>query len=251
MNVDLSTTLIRCSSLSCLFTEPKLKVDKEAGNLSQTAKTHLIEVYARELWGVERDIVTRQMQKGIEAESESLVLLSVVEGEFYEKNQIRESNEWVTGHADIVTDDLIIDVKTSWDAFSFLPKLTEEISSNYYYQLQGYMWLYDRPKARISYCLVDTPENIIRGEKYRLLRAMDVVSEEDPVYLAAAAKLESNMKFGHIPPSLRVINHFVDRNDEIIAQIPDKVDKARDFLIDFAGKHLSLYDFQNEQKRTA
>lgn len=238
---DLSKALIRCSSLACLFTEPQAKADKEAGLLSKTAKSHLIETYAREIWGIEQDITTPQMKKGTIAEEDGITTLSRVDKRFYTKNTERKENEWLSGHADIVEEDEIVDIKLSWNALTFLPKLIEPIDKVYEYQLQGYMWLYNKPKGRISYCLVDTPDNIIQSEKYRLLRSMDVVSEEDPSYQIAARKLESNMKFSHIPPELRVINHYVDRDDEIIAKIPAKVERAREFLIELAEKHLSYY----------
>lgn len=241
MDINFNNTLIRCSSLSCLFTEPQAKADKDAGLLSATAKTHLIEVYAQEIWGVEKDIVTKQMKKGTQAEEDGLTLLSRVDKRFYTKNKERKSNQWVTGHADIVEEDEIVDIKLSWDAFTFLPKIMEKVDKTYRCQLQGYMWLYNKPKARISYCLVDTPDNIIIGEKYRLLRSMDVVSEESPEYLEAARKLESNMKFSQIPPHLRVINHYIERDDEFIEQIPRKITKAREYLIELAEKHTNLH----------
>lgn len=239
--INWSSVKIRCSSLACLFTEPKLVADKNAGNLSQTAKTHLIEVYARELWGVEKDIVTKQMKKGKEAEEDGLTLLSRLEKKLYIKNDERKENDWISGHADVVEPELIIDLKLSWDAFTFLPKIIEEVDKQYYFQLQGYMWLWNRNKARISYCLVDTPDNIIQGEKYRLLRSMNVVSEESPEYVAAAKILESNMKFSHIPMELRVVNQFVDREEAIVEKIPAKVEKAREFLTELHEKHLSLH----------
>ena len=232
-------TLIRCSSLGCLFTEPRDKKAKEAGELSQTAKTHLVEVYARELWGVEKQVQTKQMQKGTEAEDDAILLKSRLDGVLYEKNQIRESNEWITGHADIVEPDFICDTKCSWDAFSFLPKLIENVDKDYELQLQGYMWLYNRPKAVVSYCLVSTPQNIVEGEKYRLLRSMDVVSEESPEFLRAWEKQKSAYYFDHIPIHLRIINHFVERNQEIIDQIPAKVAKAREFLAQLHERHIN------------
>ena len=232
---------IRCSSLSCLFTEPKLKVDKDAGNLSQTAKSHLIEVYARELWGVEKDIVTKQMQKGIEVEQAAIGLLSCIDGFPYEKWPDRAENSFISGHPDIVTGDGIVDIKCSWDAFTFLPKLLQEVDSSYYYQVQGYMWLFDKKFARISYCLVDTPEHIIEGEKYRLLRSMNVATEDSPEFVKAFKKLRSNMIFSQIPPKLRIINHFVERDEDVIAKIPAKVEKARDFLLEIMEKHIGLY----------
>jgi len=239
--IDWNKVKIRCSSLGCLFTEPQAKAAKEAGELSKTAKTHLIEIYARELWGVERDIVTRQMEKGITAEEDGVTLLSRVDKRLYIKNDERKENEWLSGHADIVEDDLIIDLKLSWSAFTFLPKLTEEVDNLYYYQLQGYLMLWEKNKARISYALVDTPDNIIEGEKYRLLRSMNVVSEISPEYVEKARILESNMRFGHIPPELRVISHYVDRDDEIIARIPQKVAKAREYLAEIHEKHMKQY----------
>jgi hypothetical protein len=237
---DFSKTLIRCSSLSCLFTEPQSKEDKLAGRLSKTAQSHLVEVYAREIWGVEKDIVTKQMRKGTEAEEDGITLISIVDGKLYVKNDERKENEWICGHADIVEDDLLTDLKLSWDAFTFLPKLIEPVNKDYYYQLQGYLWLWGQDKGRLSYGLVNTPESIIQGELYRLLRSMNVISEESPKYKEAARKLISNMKFDHIPMEQRVIHQFIGRDEEIIAQIPEKVEKARKFLQELYEKHQNL-----------
>ncbi len=238
--INWEETKIRCSSLGSLFTEPQSKEDKLAGKLSATAKKHLIEIYARELWGVEKDLVTKQMQKGIEVEAEAIQMLSVLDGELHHKNQEQASNGWISGHADIIEENRITDTKCSYDAFTFLPKLTEEIEKGYMYQLQGYMWLHNKPFGRISYLLVDTPDNIIQSEKYRLLRSMDVISEESPEYLRAAAKLESNMRFSHIPMELRAIHHYTEADPEIIEKIPQKVAKAREFLAELHEKHMSL-----------
>jgi hypothetical protein len=238
--VNWNEVKIRCSSLGCLFTEPVSKADKEAGVLSKTAKTHLIEVYAKELWGVEKDIVTQKMRKGTDAEEDGITLLSRVDKAFYVKNDERKENEWISGHADIVEEDIITDLKLSWDAFTFLPKMMDEPEKNYLYQLHGYMMLWDKQGARISYALVDTPQNIIDGEKYRLLKNMDVISEESPEYIRAAEKLEASMKFSHIKPEHRVIHQIIDRNEEIIQKIPQKVQKAREYLSEIYQTHMNI-----------
>ncbi len=238
MPVDWSKVKIRCSSLGSLFTEPVTKEAKANGELSKTAKSHLIEVYAKEFWGVEKDIITKQMQKGKQAEGDGITLLSRVDKQLYQKNDEQKENEWICGHADIVEDDRITDTKISWDALTFLPKLLEPIDKDYMYQLIGYMWLWQKKQGRVSHLLVDTPENIIQGEKYRLLRSMDVVSEDSPEFLRAARVLESNMRFGHIPIEQRVINHYVSFDEEIIPKIEAKVAKAREFLAEFHEKHL-------------
>jgi hypothetical protein len=236
--IDFSKTLIRCSSLSCLFTEPQSKADKLAGNLSKTAKTHLIQVYTNAIWGVEKDLTTKQMDKGIIGEEEGITLLSRVDGKMYVKNDERKENEWISGHADVLDAEEVVDIKLSWDAFTFMANLADDVNDMYFYQLQGYMALWGLNRARIAYCLVDTPESIRNAEKYRLLTKMDVISEESPAFKVAWEKMERNMIFDHIDPNLRVICHYVERDQEIIDQIPTKVARAREFLWELSKKHL-------------
>jgi hypothetical protein len=247
--IDFSKTLIRCSSLSCLFTEPQSKADKLAGNLSKTAKTHLIQVYTNAIWGVEKDITTKQMDKGIICEEEGITLISRVEGKMYVKNDERKENEWISGHADVLNGDEVMDIKLSWDAFTFLSNLADDVNPMYYYQLQGYMELWGLNRARISYCLVDTPESIRNAEKYRLLTKMDVISEESPAFIKAWEKLERSMIFDHIDPELRVINHYIERDQEIIDQIPAKVTRAREFLWELSKKHLRHNQLAHEAQK--
>jgi hypothetical protein len=235
--MDFQNTLIRCSSLGCLFTEPKAKADKGKGLLSKTAQTHLIKTYIEAYWGIEKDISTKQMEKGTGCEEDSLTLVSLHDDFFYEKNQLSLSNDYIKGTADVVLDDEVHDLKTSWDAHSFLPKLTEPIDDGYFYQLQGYLWLYGKSKAKLRYCLVDTPETLRNQEKYYLLRRMDVVTEESPDFIREWQKLERNMIFSNLPIHERVITLEVQRDEEVIAQIPQKVEKAREFLQSFHSLH--------------
>ena len=100
MQIDWNKTLIHCSSLSKLFTEPQAKAAKEAGELSATAKTHLIETYIREKYGRYKEIETKQMRKGTNAECDSLLLLSEHLGEYLEKNEEKVYNSHIIGTPD-------------------------------------------------------------------------------------------------------------------------------------------------------
>lgn len=231
------TIKIHCSSLGSLFTEPKLKVDKEAGNLSETAKTHLIKVYIKHYWGRERRIETKQMKKGTVNEIDGIALLSSVDGVTYTKNTETRENEYIIGTCDIVVEDTVDDNKNSWDAESFLCQLTKPLDKDYEYQNRGYMWLWDKPKSRTRYTLVDADDMIIEDEKRRLLYSMGVATDENPEYKYEAAKLEYNMRFGDIPKTERVIDKWVYRDKAIEIQIVDKVLKARQFLKEFHELH--------------
>ena len=178
--IDFSKTLIRASSVGYLLTEPQSKADKEAGLLSKTAQKHLLDVYIAEKYGRKKDIQTKQMKKGIEVEQDSIDLLSMYLKMPFSKNDQRFTNDYITGFPDIIDNDRIIDIKSSYDLWTFIGNIPDKLDSLYHWQMQSYMWLTGAKNAIIAYCLVNTPESIIEQEKYYLLKKMDVATEENP-----------------------------------------------------------------------
>lgn len=236
-------TLIRASSVGYLMTEPVTKADKEAGVLSKTAQKHLIEVYIAEKYGRKRDIQTKQMKKGIEAEQDSIDLLSMYLKLPFSKNEERFKNDFITGLPDIINGDTIIDIKSSYDLWTFLGNIPDKLDNLYYWQMQSYMWLTGTRNATIAYCLVNTPESIIQQEKYYLLKKMDVISEESPEFIKEAMKIEFNMTFDDISINERILTFNVNRSEDDILRIEHKVLKARTFLQELEQTHLN---FNNE-----
>lgn len=231
-----SETLIRASSVGYIMTEPVTKADKEAGLLSKTAQKHLLDVYISEKYNRRRDIQTKQMKKGIEVEQESIDLLSMYLKKPFTKNTERFSNKYITGLPDII-DDGIIDIKSSYDLWTFLGNIPDKLDNLYYWQMMSYMWLAGKTKATIAYCLVNTPDNIIQQEKYYLLKKLDVISEESPEFVKEAMKIELNMKFDDIAMEERILMFQVSRNEDDILRIEQKVEKAREFLIQIEELH--------------
>jgi hypothetical protein len=87
-------------------------------------------------------------------------------------------DEYMTGEADIVTDDLIIDVKTSWSLETF-PALAEEgYESKYEWQLRAYMALYDKPKAELIYCMVTTSNELLNEWENLAIHRVDHIAPE-------------------------------------------------------------------------
>lgn len=238
--MNFNETLIRASSVGYLMTEPVTKADKEAGVLSKTAQKHLIEVYIAEKYGRKRDIQTKQMKKGVEAEQESIDLLSMYLKLPFSKNEKRFKNDYITGLPDIINGDTIIDIKSSYDLWTFLGNIPDKLDNLYYWQMQSYMWLTGTTKAIIAYCLVNTPESIIQQEKYYLLKKMDVISEESPEFIQEAMKIEFNMTFDDILMDERVLMFNVSRSEDDILRIENKVLKARTFLQELEQTHLNF-----------
>jgi hypothetical protein len=223
---------------------PELEKNKDEEELSDTCKTYLIQAYVLSKYGRVREVQTKQMVKGTLTEQDAIDLFSALDKQPYLKNKQRISNDFISGTPDLYdgTDILkateIIDIKSCWDIFTFLSNVADPDNSMYKWQLQGYMALTGAKIGTIAYCLVNTPESIVLGEKYNLLRKMDVATEEDPDYKREVALLESNRCFDDIPMSERMLTYSIDRNDDDIDKIYKKVVKCRQFLSEFEQQHL-------------
>lgn len=239
-------TLIHCSSLSKLFTEPQAKAAKEAGELSATAKTHLIETYIREKYGRHKEIETKQMRKGTNAEGDSLLLLSEYLGEYLEKNEENVYNSHIIGTPDaylgenINQAEQIFDVKSSYDIFTFLANASGELNKDYYYQIQGYLWLSGAELGYIAYCLVDLPQDQLEYEKMALIRKLGAISEESPDFIREWKKKENLFLYSDIDESERILLFKVEKDPDFPEKCAAKIEKARQFLFEFERKHLNF-----------
>lgn len=223
---------------------PELERHKDDIILSETCKTYLIQSYVLSKYGRVREIQTKQMTKGTISEEDSIKLFAALEKKHYTKNIYRLSNEFITGtpdlhdHESIIESTEIIDIKTCWDIFTFLSNVDNPDSDGYYWQLQGYLALTGAQIGTIAYCLVSTPDSIIEGEKYNLLKKLDVVTEEAPEFKKEYRKLLMNRKFDDIPMVDRMLAYSIDRNDDDIEKIYKKVEKCREYLAEFEEKHI-------------
>src|SRR5690606_38324505 len=98
------------------------------------------EVFDREKY----DTVNKYTNKGIACESDSLDLVQKVTGEAYFKNQKQYENEWIIGTPDVVNSENVIDIKTSFNIWSFANADEKYAQKSYFYQLLGYMWLCEK-----------------------------------------------------------------------------------------------------------
>ena len=243
---DFSKVLIHASSISKLFTEPKEKAAKDAGELSATAKTHLIETYIKVKYNRRKEIETKQMAKGKKAELDSLMLLSKTLGYFFDKNEESIQNDYIIGTPDTFIgeslDNLeaIIDVKTSWDIFTFLNNLDGKLNTDYYYQLQAYMWLCNAEQGYVAFCLVDMPEDMINDEKQRLLYKTMAISDESPEFKEQWSKKLPQLTYSDIPESERILIFPVEKDPTFPEKCTQKVEKARSFLKEIENSHLNF-----------
>ena len=209
-------------------------------SLSKTCTSNLAKVYIKHKFNREKNIENRYITKGLEVEEESLTLYSRYTKQYYLKNESTFQNEFIKGTPDIIvnpsseaeTDHLqtIIDIKSSWDIFTFFDTTINDLNSNYYWQLQGYMALTGASKARLVYCLVNTPDAIINDEKRRLMWKMNVLSDTDPNYIEACNKLDLLFIYNDIDINEKINIIEFDRNDEDIEKIYQRVEQCRKYI---------------------
>ena len=214
---------VRCSQIGKIMTNPRTKGER----LSQTTKSYILELAIQEKYGIYEEFWSRYTDKGNEVEPESIKLTeSVLDVGFIYKNEEQFSNEWVTGKPDVNTD-VLIDVKSSWNAKTFFEKVVDDELKNkdYYYQLQGYMWLTDKQEALLCYCLVDTPLQIVEDEIRREHWKQNLISESSDL----REFVEDKHMFGHIPMEKRVKTHVVKRDDEVIEAIKTRIEECREY----------------------
>lgn len=226
--------LIRCSSLGRIMTDPvsidpkyitpeveailakKKREDSEKAliqrlkdkTLSEGAKTYLRELAHQEILGIDFTFSSKETEKGIEVEEQSIALLNRVRGLSLVKNTERRSNGLLTGECDLFDAERKRghDIKSSWSAKTF-PGWVEDCEDKVYeYQMRGYMMLWDADEWEVNYCLVDTPERLIGFEDMR----MHIVSH-------------------HVPEHHRITSWVITRDAAKEALIREKVEAAQDY----------------------
>jgi hypothetical protein len=212
--------LFRASSIGNIMTEPKLKSE----TISDTAKTHCVDVFIREKYGRKTDISNRYLTKGTEVEEDSMTLFSRLEKRPYFKNEDWLKNEYITGTPDIITsldvDDMeVIDLKSSWDIYTFFRAKHKEMNKLYYWQLQAYMWLTGAKRSRLVYCLVNTPSHLIEDEKRKLWYKLGQPAIDSKLYSEACNEIDLLSIYDDIPMIERVNSIVVLRDDDAIERM--------------------------------
>lgn len=166
--------LIRCSSLPKIMTASRSKSEV----LSETAKSYIKQIAKEDYFGYYSELDNKYINKGKRCEDESIELLNSVLFTNYIKNTIRLNSDVLTGEADIVSENEIIDIKTSWSLDTF-PAISDDINAkDYEMQLRGYMMLYNKEKASVCYCMVDTPEDLITFEQVQIHEVSHIAPEK-------------------------------------------------------------------------
>jgi hypothetical protein len=195
----------RASQIGKLMTTSRSKTDV----LSQTAKSYIEQLAKQDFFGYELPVVNRYLDKGTNQELESINLLNAVRFENYEKNNLRIENDFMTGECDIVTNERIIDIKTSWSLDTF-PELPEDIDAKEYeWQGRAYMLLFNRMEFELVFCMVSTWDEFLTQYDDKTLHMVD-----------------------HIDPRKRITSLLFERDFELEQQMIERCQLATEYYVE-------------------
>ena len=210
---------IRCSQIGQIMTNPRSKTEL----LSKTTITYMDKYRKEELYGRREEITSKQMDKGIQMEAEAIELAA----RYYNwgmvfKNEKELHNDFMTGTPDVILSDTVIDIKCPWSCFTF-PLFDQEPDKNYWWQLQGYMALTGLEKAKLVYCLMDLPEDLLESEIY-YAQKRNVFSIEEEV--------RAYHTYSNLPDKMRIKSFDIARDQAAIDSIYTRVEECREYYIE-------------------
>jgi len=142
---------IRASASGKIMTNPQKKTD----TLSKTTISFVHDWLIESIYSIRKDIKNKYLSKGLLLEDEGIdSAIDWLNLPFVLKNEKYFEDDFFFGTPDLILEDEVLDIKCSWDCFTF-PLFDKEIETkDYFYQLQVYMHLTGKKKARLVYVLL-------------------------------------------------------------------------------------------------
>ena len=212
----------RCSRVGDLMTESRSK-----SGLSETAKSFIIDTYLLNEYGYNEPISSIPMRKGVMMEAEALKLIDIVLNDKQlritsQKRQdaglqVKYDNDYLTGTPDVLLYDSVEDIKIS-DSISTFVK--SDLKPVYYWQLMGYMALTGRRNARLIYCLLPDPIEIMEAKIKKLSYQIDNAEE---------VVCRNNEAILKIPVNKRIKTFEFAYEQEKIDSLYSRIEQAREY----------------------
>lgn len=198
--------------------------------LGKTGETFCANWLKEKLYDRRKNFKNKYTEKGLVMEDEAIAYAS----KHLSWGDVSKNDEWfeddyLTGTPDILIPkmDLVIDIKNSYDCYTFPLFDTEIPTKGYELQLQVYMALTGYSKAQLVYCLMDAPLDIMQAEMRRLSWVEGLRGE---IPLELHDKVKQEMTYSHLPSHLRLKVFDVKKDDNVIDFIYSRVKECRVYI---------------------
>jgi hypothetical protein len=175
------------------------------------------------------------LKKGTDMEQEAVDFLSKIDKQDYKLVTETIENNYLVGRCDIFCPDKdkIIDTKISWNVNAYLKARTAGISPKHWYQMQGYMELYNVNHAEVVFLLLNTPSELIEREKIKIVNQFMIGAIDREKYEIDLENIESAFTYNNVAMKKRYFKYKVKREPQIFEKVYNKVEKAREWFAEF------------------
>jgi hypothetical protein len=182
------------------MTNPLKKTDP----LSKTTITYIENWLKESIYGVCKEIKNKYLSKGVSLEDEAIdTAIDWLDLPFALKNENFFEDDFFCGTPDLILEDEVLDIKCSWDCFTF-PLFEKEVpTKDYIYQLQVYMHLTGKRKARLVYVLLNTPKEL---------------------------NWEQQNDYSTLDKKYKIKTFQIDYSEEVIADLQQRVTNIRNYI---------------------
>jgi len=207
---------IRCSAIGQIMTNSRSKKE----TLSKTTQTFLDGWIKEQIYSRRKKIDNKYLQKGLVVEDDSIDFVAEqLDYGLLMKNEEYFENDFLTGTPDVILKTHVIDVKNSWDCFTFPLFETEVPNKDYFYQAQGYMALTGLDSYKLIYTLMDTPQYLIDKEfKYNNFYDLDY------------DVFEKDYKYNDVDVKNRIKVFDIEKDEEVVDAIKVRVAECREYI---------------------
>jgi len=226
----------------------KYELALNSPELPKGVKTYLEGWHKEQEYKRRKEFKSKYTDKGNAVEDDAIDFIGEALGfGFLMKNEEHFGNGFIQGTPDVIFNDLVIDNKSSWDCFTF-PLYEDSISSDYWWQAQGYMILTGRSKYLLAYTLMDlTDEDALMREAWNAARAAGLDEVDEDLYLSVKAK----HTYSDLPDHKRIKAYFFNKAEEAESQITERVKLARLYIDSLKYNNIIEYSKGEIVKRSS
>jgi hypothetical protein len=194
-------------------------------NLSKTCITYLRKWADEKIYKRKVEFTSKQTDKGNLVEDASIDYASIhLEWGLVSKNLERFHNEWAHGEPDLVLENEVPDIKSSYTHETFPLYSPELENKDYEWQDLVYQWLTGIQKGSIVFVLTSMPDEMIRKEARFSKQLPEGFSEAEYEEFAA------QFRYDELPPYLRIKQYDVEYREEKIEAIKARVNECRKYI---------------------
>lgn len=192
-------------------------------NLSKTCITYLRKWADEKIYKRKVEFTSKQTDKGNLVEDVSIDYASIhLEWGLVSKNLERFSNEWAHGEPDLVLENEVPDIKSSYTHETFPLYSPELENKDYEWQDLVYQWLTGIQKGSIVFVLTSMPDEMIRRDaRYKLPEGYTEAEYEE---------FAAQFRYDELPPYLRIKQYEVEYSEEKIEAIKTRVNECRKYI---------------------